>query len=87
MPADWFRPEQLPLLVRFCRHNVAADQIALLIEEGERRMLTAEPEDFDLTVSTLDRLLKMQERESRAIATVATKMQNLAAVDLRQVEA
>jgi hypothetical protein len=74
MPADWFRPEQLPLLVQYCRHNVAADRIALMIEEGERRMLSSEPADFDLDIVSLDRLLKMQERESRAIATLATKM-------------
>lgn len=37
-------------------------------------MLTAESEDFDITVSALDRLLKMQERESRVITTLATKM-------------
>ena len=37
-------------------------------------MLSSEPADFDLDIVSLDRLLKMQERESRAIATLATKM-------------
>ena len=27
LPAEWFRPEQLPLLAQYCRHVVAANQI------------------------------------------------------------
>jgi hypothetical protein len=42
LPADWFRPEQLPLLVQFCRHSAASDQIALMKEEAERLMLASE---------------------------------------------
>ena len=73
MPADWFRPEQCR-----CSFNTAGTLLSpigsLMIEEGERRMLSSEPADFDLDIVSLDRLLKMQERESRAIATLATKM-------------
>lgn len=65
-PADWFSPSTVPLLAQYCRHTIHARRIAELIERA-----TADP---DLAVSAYDRLLKMQERESRAIATLATKM-------------
>ena len=48
--------------------------VALLIEEGEQRMLEAEPGDFDLDMERLDGLLKMQRQESQIIAMLATKM-------------
>jgi hypothetical protein len=35
MPADWFRPEQLPLREQFCRHSAASDQVAPMVEETE----------------------------------------------------
>lgn len=65
-PADWFSPSTVPLLAQYCRHVVGARRIAELIERA-----TGDPA---LTVSDYDRLLKMQERESRAIASLATKM-------------
>ena len=49
-------------------------------------MLSSEPADFDVDIVSLDRLLKMQERESRAIAHARNENAYLAAVDLRQVE-
>lgn len=65
-PADWFSPGNVPLLSQYCRHTIHARRIAELIERA-----TADPE---LAVSAYDRLLKMQDRESRAIASLATKM-------------
>jgi hypothetical protein len=65
-PADWFSPGNVPLLSQYCRHTIHARRIAELIERA-----TADP---DLPVSAYDRLLKMQDRESRAIASLATKM-------------
>jgi hypothetical protein len=65
-PADWFSPSTVPLLAQYCRHVVHARRIGELIERA-----TSDP---DLDVKDYDRLLKMQERESRAIASLATKM-------------
>lgn len=64
--ADWFSPSTVPLLAQYCRHVIHARRVAELIERA-----TSDPE---LTAKDYDRLLKMQERESRAIATLATKM-------------
>ncbi len=66
LPADWFPRETHPLLIQYCRHSVQARRIAEWIEKA-----SADPE---LVVSAYDRLLKMQERESRALASLATKM-------------
>lgn len=65
-PADWFSPSTVPLLAQYCRHVIHARRIAELIERA-----TSDPE---LAVKDYDRLLKMQDRESRAIASLATKM-------------
>jgi hypothetical protein len=65
-PADWFSPSTAPLLAAYCRHVIAARRVAELIERA-----TSDPE---LSVVDYDRLLKMQERESRTIASLATKM-------------
>jgi hypothetical protein len=64
--ADWFRPSQLPLLAQYCRHVVRSNRIAHLIKVAEAA------DEFDL--AEYAGLLKMQERESRAIAMLATKM-------------
>lgn len=65
-PADWFSRSNTPLLAQYCRHVIHARRVAELIERA-----TGDP---DLLVGDYDRLLKMQERESRAIASLATKM-------------
>lgn len=65
-PADWFSPSTVPLLAQYSRHVVSAKRIAELIERA-----TSDPE---LSVKDYDRLLLMQERESRTIAMLATKM-------------
>lgn len=65
-PADWFSPTNAPLLGQYCRHVVQARRVAELLEKATG--------DKDLSVEDYDRLLKMQDRESRAIASLATKM-------------
>lgn len=65
-PAERFSRSNIPLLQQFCRHVVQARRIAELIEKATS--------DTDLAVADWDRLLRMQERESRQIATLATKM-------------
>lgn len=66
MPADWFPRETHGLLAQYCRHVVAARRVAQLIAKAEGSK--------DLDVEEYDRLLKMQEREGRAISSLATRM-------------
>ncbi|MDF0599917.1 hypothetical protein P1J78_04150 [Psychromarinibacter sp. C21-152] len=66
LPADWFSADNLPLLVQYVRHIVTARRAAQLIDAAEAE----DPLDLD----TLDRLYRMQDREGRAIASLATKM-------------
>jgi hypothetical protein len=66
LPADWFPPETHPLLVQYCREVVAARKVAQLIAAHEKKR--------GINVDYYDQLLKMQDRCSRAIMTLATKM-------------
>jgi hypothetical protein len=66
LPADWFRPSNLAFLEAYCRHVVASRRIAWLIQVEENSN-TFNPLNYDL-------LLRMQERETRALTTVGTKM-------------
>ena len=66
LPADWFPDETHDMLAQYCRHVVSSRRVADLIE-----MLTAQ-EVF--AAEDYDRLLKMQEREGRAISALATRM-------------
>jgi hypothetical protein len=67
MPADWFPRESHACLAQYCRHVVAARRVAQLIAVTE-----ADSENF--SVAEYDRLLKMQEREGRALSALATRM-------------
>ena len=64
--ADRFPRETWPMLAAHCRHVVSQRRIGQLIAELERS------EDFD--VGEYDRLLKMQERESRCLASLAVRL-------------
>lgn len=64
--ADWFTPSNGPMLAQYCRHVVHSHRIASLIERAVGNK--------NLKITAYDRLLKMQERESRCIASLATKM-------------
>lgn len=66
LQADWFPRETLPMLAQYCRHVVAARRVAQLVSEIEKA------EEFDLLA--YDRALKMQEREGRALSSLATRM-------------
>jgi len=37
MAADYFQPTHFPLLIQYCRHTVAADRVAQLIEAYTKR--------------------------------------------------
>jgi hypothetical protein len=66
MPADWFPRETHGMLAQYCRHIVASRRVAELIASIEAE------KQFDLVA--YDRALKMQEREGRAMTSLATKM-------------
>lgn len=66
MPADWFPRETHGLLAQYCRHVIAARRVAQLIDQAEAA--------DDFSVKDYDRLLKMQEREGRALSSLATRM-------------
>lgn len=66
LPADWFPRETHSLLAQYCRHVVSARRVAKLIE-------SAESQD-EIDIPLLDTLYKMQEREGRAISSLATRM-------------
>lgn len=64
--ADWFPVETHGILSQYCKHTVAAKHIAELIRDLESK--------DSIDVAEYDRLLKMQERESRILVSLATKM-------------
>lgn len=66
LPAGWFPDETLKVLAQYCRHAVASNHVASLIDDIEANK--------DIDITTYDRLLKMQERESRMMVSLATKM-------------
>src|SRR5690606_31228401 len=63
LPAEWFPRETHGSLAQYCRHVVTAGRVAQLIGAMEAQ------EDF--AVDEYDKLLKMQDRESRAIAALS----------------
>lgn len=80
LPAEWFQPETYPLLAQYCRHVVSARRVAELVAALEEEM-GKEPEEGESKIAlmlgaskAMDRLLKMQEREGRAMSSLATRM-------------
>src|SRR5512146_3041235 len=81
LPAEWFPRETHGMLAQYCRHVVAARRVAQMIDALEAGMADEgkAPDADRLTIilsaaNTMDRLLKMQEREGRAISSLATRM-------------
>lgn len=64
--ADRFTRGQHPMLAAHCRHVVAQRRIAQLIAEHES--------SDDFNPQQYDHLLKMQERESRCLASLAVRL-------------
>lgn len=71
LPADWFPRETHGMLAQYCRHVVASRRVAQLVSAIEAEMAKT---DGEFSIKDYDRLLKMQEREGRAITSLATKM-------------
>lgn len=66
-PPERYGRETWPILASYCAHAVARRRVAALIAQAERRKV-----NFDILV--YDRLLKMQERESRILASLAVRL-------------
>ena len=66
LPADWFPRETHGLLTQYCRHVVAARRVAQLV--------TACEGSAEMDLDEYDKLLKMQEREGRALSSLATRL-------------
>ena len=69
LPADWFPRETHGILEQYCRHVDAGRRIAAIIEQ-----LLSDSTDMEYLITEYDRLLRMQERESRALSSLATRM-------------
>lgn len=67
LPADWFPRETHGVLAQYCRHVVAARRVAQLIAAEEES-------GSDLDLARYDTLLRMQEREGRALSSLATRL-------------
>src|SRR3954471_3920376 len=65
MPADWFPRETHGLLAQFCRHIVSARHVSQLITKCEKAK--------SLDIDQYNKLLGMQEREGRALSSLATR--------------
>jgi len=85
LPADWFPRETWGMLAQYCRHVVASNRIAQLINQMEAGLSTivlnethpADDESDDcagFSLKAYDKLLAMQEREGRAMSSLATRM-------------
>lgn len=66
LPPDWFTQKNYELLAAHCRHVVEGRRLSRLIEQE-----VAKPE---IDVKQYDDLLRMQERETRAILATMTQM-------------
>jgi hypothetical protein len=66
MSADWFPRETHAVLAQYCRHVVAARRVAQLVNDCEAAA--------ELDLARYDALLRMQEREGRAMTSLATKL-------------
>ena len=84
LPADWFPRETWAMLAQYCRHVVSANRIAQMIrtiEVGPQyagdNVVSLKGDDEDdegFCLKDYDKLLAMQEREGRAMSSLATRM-------------
>lgn len=68
LPADWFPQETHEMLAQYCRHASAARKFGAMRRDYEQRSQA----DFDR--DEYEWLLRMHDREGRAMAQLATKM-------------
>jgi hypothetical protein len=67
LPADWFTPKNMDLLVQNCRHVASSNRIARMMED----MIKV---PGPICLKQYDALAAMQERETRCITSLMTKM-------------
>lgn len=72
LPADWFPRETHGVLSQYCRHVVTARRVAQLVRAAESAVDDDGKPVLDL--NEYDQLLKMQEREGRALSSLATRL-------------
>lgn len=65
-PADAFSGKDADILAAYCRHVVRGNRIMQLIAQAEAGR--------ELDTDEYDKLLKMHERESRAMSSLATRL-------------
>ena len=68
LPEDWFGEETHGIFVQYCRHVETANFVAGLVNA----MMEKDRKDF--RIKDYDRLLKIQERESRIITALGRSM-------------
>lgn len=66
LPAEQFPRAVHGLLAGYCRHAVALRHVGQLIDAHEQ--------EEQVDIQTYDRLLKMQERETRCLASIAIRL-------------
>jgi len=66
MPADWFSPENYPLLAQYCRHIVNARHTAQLIDQ--------ECSNKDMDIRQFLELLGAQHKQTAALKALAASM-------------
>ena len=65
-PADWFPRSSHAQLAQYCRHVVSARRVS--------QVKAAIEVDPDLDLREYDLVLKMQDRETKALASIGTKL-------------
>jgi len=66
LPAGWFPPETWEHLAAYCHHAISARDLSRLVSAFEPKWLSAEG-----GLERLDRLLRMRDRECRAMMACA----------------
>jgi phage terminase small subunit len=69
---DHFTRESQALLVQYCRHTVTANKLAAMIAKAESGL--AKDPFNTAKLDAYDKLLKIHEREGRALSSLATRM-------------
>lgn len=74
-PHDWFNPDSYPLLIAYCRHTATADALGARIDAVETLHAGPDLGGASLTFfADLGELLKMRDRETKAIISLARQM-------------
>ncbi len=84
LPADWFPKETWPVLAQLCRHITRARRFAALLQDMEAQK-PGEDGKVDIDLKLYRDLSRSEEEQSRAIASLSTKLRitNQATVDKR----